>query len=322
MKNPSPTVILANLGTPKQPTSAGVKAFLNSFLSDRRVVSLSPWLWQPLLKGIILPLRSPRVAKLYQQIWLEDGSPLQVYSERLTGKIQSILGEQCQVKLAMSYSAPTIETVVEQVLDEGCEQLIVLPMYPQYSVSTTAAVFDACARAFKTRFALPELRFIRQFYDKEGYCELLAERIRSRGIEYDHQHQLIFSFHGIPVRYAESGDPYPDQCEDTARRVARILGLDESSWKMSYQSRFGREPWVEPYTDELITELAKQGVESIDILSPAFSVDCLETLEEISSELKEVFIQGGGQQFHYIPALNDGDDHAQLLSKIILAELG
>ncbi|MFM2483841.1 ferrochelatase [Celerinatantimonas yamalensis] len=321
MTKSSTTVILANLGTPSQPTAKGVRDFLNRFLSDQRVVSLSPWVWQPILKGIVLPLRSPRVAKLYQQIWLEGGSPLQVYSENLCHKISSLIGDKAAVRLAMSYSEPFIEDVIDTALKQGCERLIVLPMYPQYSVSTTAPVFDACTRAMKGRFALPSLQFVRQYYDWPGYCELLAQRIRQKGHSYDETHQLVFSFHGIPVRYANLGDPYPQQCEATAKRIAELLELPQSAWKLSFQSRFGKEPWLQPYTDEMLKELAQQGVKAIDIISPAFSVDCLETLEEISSELKDVFLDNGGEHFQYIEALNDGDDHAQILSEMILEQL-
>lgn len=315
------TIILANLGTPEQPTTQGVRKFLNRFLSDRRVVSLPPLLWQPLLKGIILPLRSPKVAKLYQKIWLEGGSPLQVYSERLVEKVAQRIGERATVKLAMSYSAPDLETVINESIEQGCDRLILLPLYPQYSVSTSAPVFDACARSLKQSFALPNIEFIRQYYDWPGYCECLAEKIRAKGHQYDAHHQLVFSFHGIPIRYANLGDPYPQQCTATAQRVAQLLELNDDSWKMSYQSRFGKEPWMQPYTDEMLTQLAQDKVAQVDVISPAFAVDCLETLEEIQRELKDVFINHGGQHFEYIEALNDSDAHAELLSEIILAKL-
>lgn len=319
--NEKVTAVLVNLGTPDKPEAASVRAFLNRFLSDKRVVSIPDILWQPLLKGIILPLRSPKVAKLYQKIWLEGGSPLQVYSEHLIAKVSQLVQDKAQVKLAMSYSQPLIDDVVQEAIDNGCEKLIVLPLYPQYSVSTSASVFDGCARVFKKNFSIPSFEFIRQYYDFPGYCQILAERIKTRGVTYSSEHPLVFSFHGIPVRYEEKGDPYPRQCEATAHNVAQLLELDSSSYKLSYQSRFGKEPWLQPYTDELLTSLAQEGVKSVDILSPAFAVDCLETLEEISRELKDVFIENGGEQFYYHPALNDGDDHAQLLAQLILEQL-
>ncbi|MFM2477014.1 ferrochelatase [Celerinatantimonas sp. MCCC 1A17872] len=321
MANKKVCVILVNLGTPEKPDASSVRTFLNRFLSDKRVVSIPDVFWQPLLKGIILPLRSPKVAKLYQKIWLEDGSPLQVYSERLAVKVAQLVGNKAQVKLAMSYSQPLLDDVLQQSIDEGCEKLIVLPLYPQYSVSTSASVFDGCARVFNNNFAIPSFEFIRQYYDFPGYCQTLAKRIESRGITYSREHPLVFSFHGIPLRYAQKGDPYPSQCEATAQSVAKILGLDSSAYKLSYQSRFGKEPWLQPYTDEMLTSLAKDGVKAVDILSPAFAVDCLETLEEISHELKDIFIENGGEQFYYHKALNDGDDHAELLAQLVLAQL-
>lgn len=321
MSGQSITAILVNLGTPEEPTAQAVKDFLRRFLSDRRVVSVNPLLWKPLLHGIILPLRSPKVAKLYQQIWTEKGSPLKAYCDELTEKVTDCVADRCRVRLAMSYSDPMLETVIQEELERGCEKLIILPLYPQYSVSTTAPVFDASARALAHQYALPQLNFIRQYYDHPGYCELLAETISRQGRSYGATHPLVFSYHGIPVRYAEAGDPYPQQCEQTSARVAQLLGLAEDAWVMSYQSRFGREPWLQPYTDETLTRLARSGATGVDIISPAFSVDCLETLEEISGQSKELFLAEGGQNFNYIPALNADDGHAQFLAQIILEHL-
>ncbi|MFM2479755.1 ferrochelatase [Celerinatantimonas sp. YJH-8] len=321
MDKSSVVAILVNLGTPEQPTSSAVRAFLNRFLSDPRVVPISPWLWQPLLKGVILPLRSPKVARLYQQIWMDGGSPLQVYSEKLAEKVSSCIQGRCRVRLAMNYSHPSLETVIHEEIEQGVETLIVLPLYPQYSVSTSASVFDACARALQSEYTLPNVQFIRQYYDWPGYCELLAEQIQKRHIQYSASYPLIFSYHGIPERYVQAGDPYARQCEQTTRRIVDLLALPDDAWKMSYQSRFGREPWVQPYTDELLTSLAADGVKAVDIISPAFSVDCLETLEEISCQLKLLFFRQGGVEFNYIPALNAQDQHAQILSEIILEHI-
>lgn len=311
-------VVLVNLGTPSEPTSKGVRIFLRRFLSDRRVVDLPRFLWLPILHCIILPLRSRKVARLYQGIWQEGGSPLLTLSQALTRKVAARLAGKYEVRLAMTYSQPELSNIVESLISHGCQRLILLPLYPQYSVSTTAPVFDAYCQAVAKLYRLPELRFISHYYNNPGYIQALIHSVREHWQCHGQNEVLVFSFHGIPERYARNGDPYPQQCLETAQKVASGLGLRESQWRISYQSRFGKEPWLTPYTDELLTDLAKEGVNSINVISPAFATDCLETLEEIQVELRECFIKAGGSDFSYIPALNDSDEHAKLLSEVIL----
>ncbi|WP_427983401.1 ferrochelatase [Agarivorans sp.] len=310
-------VVLVNLGTPEQATPSAVASFLGRFLSDKRVVNLPRILWLPLLYGLILPLRSRRVAKLYQQIWLKGGSPLKMFSEQIRIKLAKKLAGKYEVYLAMTYSEPDIPKVVQQVLAAGHQRVLLLPMYPQYSVSTTAPVFDSYTKSLKNTYNIPELRLVKEYYDEPAYIAALAHSIKQHWELTARGEVLLFSFHGIPERYARNGDPYPQQCEDTAAKVAALLGLKQSQWRLCYQSRFGKDPWVKPYTDQLLTQLAEQGVKSVDVISPAFSVDCLETIEEVSCELRDVFIEAGGEQYHYISALNDSPEQVDLYCQII-----
>ncbi|MGY5453340.1 ferrochelatase [Agarivorans sp. MS3-6] len=310
-------VVLVNLGTPDQATPKAVAKFLGRFLSDKRVVNLPRVLWLPLLYCLILPLRSRRVAKLYQQIWLKNGSPLKVISEQIRHKVANKLSGKYEVYLAMTYSSPDIKEVIDQLLAAGHQKVLLLPLYPQYSVSTTAPVFDAYHRALKNTYNLPELRTIKEYYAEPAYIDALANSIKQHWDLTARGEVLLFSFHGIPERYARNGDPYPQQCEDTAAKVAAVLGLKQNQWRLCYQSRFGKDPWIQPYTDQLLRQLAEQGVKAVDIISPAFSADCLETIEEVSCELRDEFINAGGEQYHYISALNDSADQIELMCQLI-----
>ncbi|WP_432467691.1 ferrochelatase [Agarivorans sp. Z349TD_8] len=310
-------VILVNLGTPEQPTARAVRKFLARFLADKRVVNLPKLLWLPLLYGVILPLRSRRVAKLYQQIWLKNGSPLQVISEQIQQKVAAKLNAEYEVYLAMSYSEPYIEQVVHDVVASGHQKVLLLPMYPQYSVSTTASVNDAYHRALANSYNLPELRTVKDYYAEPAYIQALANSILQHWEVSERAEVLLFSFHGIPERYARNGDPYPKQCEDTAAKVAAALGLKQHQWRLCYQSRFGKDPWIQPYTDQLLRQLAAQGVTSVDVISPAFAADCLETIEEVSCELRDEFLDAGGKQYQYIPALNDSPEHVAMFCELI-----
>jgi ferrochelatase len=311
-------VVLVNLGTPGSPKTDSVRRFLRRFLSDRRVVDLPRVLWLLLLNGIILPIRGAKVSRAYQRIWLEGGSPLKVLSERLTQRVCESLDGQFEVRLAMTYSDPDIQSVVTDLIHQGHRRIILLPLYPQYSVSTTAPVFDAYQRAVSKEYYLPELRFIPHYYQYAAYGEALANSVLEHWHANGRGDMLIFSFHGIPQRYATNGDPYPQHCEQTAAFVAKRLGLGTTEWRLSYQSRFGREPWLAPYTDELVVDFALQGVKAIDVISPAFATDCLETLDELRVELRDTFLEAGGAQLSYIPALNDRQEHAKLLTEVIL----
>ncbi|MGF1803352.1 ferrochelatase [Vibrio gigantis] len=308
-------VLLVNLGTPDSATPAGVRRFLSEFLHDKRVVNLTRWLWCPILHGVILPIRSPKVAKLYQSVWMDEGSPLLVYSQRQAEKLQKKL--EMPVALGMTYGNPSLKTGVEQLMDQGVEDIIVLPLYPQYSGTTTAAVSDGLTKAFKQMQVIPSYRFIRDYYAHPSYAKALAESVRSHWEQNGRADHLVCSFHGIPKRLADEGDIYPQHCEATTKLLAAELGLSEQDITMTYQSRFGREEWLKPYTDETLESLPSKGIKKIDIMAPAFSVDCLETLEEISDQCKETFIEAGGSDFSYIMCLNDRDSHIDMMAELV-----
>lgn len=308
-------VLLANLGTPDEPTPKAVKRFLSQFLHDQRVVDLTRWIWCPLLHGIILPLRSPRVAKLYQSVWMEEGSPLLVYSKRQQKKLQQRLG--VPVELGMTYGTPSLLSGVQALRDQGVEKIIVLPLYPQYSATTTAAVWDGLAKGMKTLRVIPEIDFITDYHDHPLYIRALADKVRTSWSERGQGDVLICSYHGIPKRYADNGDIYPQHCQQTTHLLAQELGLSDQQVMMTYQSQFGKEEWLQPYTDKTMQALPSQGVKKIDILCPAFAVDCLETLEEISEENKHLFLEAGGEAFNYIACLNDSDRHIEMMVDLI-----
>ncbi|MEC7306506.1 ferrochelatase [Vibrio crassostreae] len=308
-------VLLVNLGTPDSATPAGVRRFLSEFLHDKRVVNLTRWLWCPILHGVILPIRSPKVAKLYQSVWMDDGSPLLVYSQRQAEKLEKKL--EMPVALGMTYGNPSLKTGIEQLMEQGVEDVIVLPLYPQYSGTTTAAVSDGLTKAFKQMPVIPSYRFIRDYYSHPSYVKALAESVRSHWDQNGRADHLVCSFHGIPKRLADEGDIYPQHCEATTKLLAAELGLSEEDITMTYQSRFGREEWLKPYTDETLESLPNKGIKKIDIMAPAFSVDCLETLEEISDQCKETFIEAGGSDFSYIMCLNDRDSHIDMMAELV-----
>ncbi|MGF1852213.1 ferrochelatase [Vibrio satsumensis] len=308
-------VLLVNLGTPDSATPAGVRRFLSEFLHDKRVVNLTRWLWCPILHGVILPIRSPKVAKLYQSVWMDGGSPLLVYSQRQAEKLEKKL--EMPVALGMTYGNPSLKTGIEQLMEQGVEDVIVLPLYPQYSGTTTAAVSDGLTKAFKQMPVIPSYRFIRDYYSHPSYAKALAESVRSHWDQNGRADHLVCSFHGIPKRLADEGDIYPQHCEATTKLLAAELGLSEEDITMTYQSRFGREEWLKPYTDETLESLPNKGIKKIDIMAPAFSVDCLETLEEISDQCKETFIEAGGSDFSYIMCLNDRDSHIDMMAELV-----
>ncbi|MFS1468667.1 ferrochelatase [Vibrio lentus] len=308
-------VLLVNLGTPDTATPAGVRRFLSEFLHDKRVVNLTRWLWCPILHGVILPIRAPKVAKLYQSVWMDEGSPLLVYSQRQAEKLRTRL--QMPVALGMTYGNPSLKTGVEQLMEQGVEDIIVLPLYPQYSGTTTAAVSDGLTKAFKQMPVIPSYRFIRDYYSHPSYAKALAESVRSHWEQNGRADHLVCSFHGIPKRLADEGDIYPQHCEATTKLLAAELGLSTEDITMTYQSRFGREEWLKPYTDETLETLPSKGIKKIDIMAPAFSVDCLETLEEISDQCKETFIDAGGSDFSYIMCLNDRDSHIDMMAELV-----
>ncbi|MGM7746372.1 ferrochelatase [Yersinia enterocolitica] len=322
MKQSKLGVLMVNLGTPDAPTPQAVKRYLAEFLSDRRVVDTSPWLWWPLLRGVILPIRSPRVAKLYQSVWMDEGSPLLVYSRRQ----QKVLAErmpEIPVELGMSYGSPNLPDAIDKLLAQGVTKLVVLPLYPQYSCSTSAAVWDAVARILKDYRRLPSISFIRDYAEHPAYISALKQSVENSFAQHGKPDRLVLSFHGIPKRYAQLGDDYPQRCEETSRalRDALSLSLPAEQIMMTYQSRFGREPWLTPYTDETLKSLPSQGVKHIQLICPGFSADCLETLEEIKEQNREIFLHAGGEKFEYIPALNDDESHIDLLEQLVKQEI-
>ncbi|CNJ77030.1 ferrochelatase [Yersinia intermedia] len=309
-------VLMVNLGTPDAPTPQAVKRYLAEFLSDRRVVDTSPWLWWPLLRGVILPIRSPRVAKLYQSVWMEEGSPLLVYSRRQQKALAARMPE-IPVELGMSYGSPNLPDAIDKLLAQGVTKLVVLPLYPQYSCSTSAAVWDAVARILKGYRRLPSVSFIRDYAEHPAYILALQQSVERAFVQHGKPDRLILSFHGIPKRYARLGDDYPQRCEDTSRALRGKLALPAEHIMMTYQSRFGREPWLTPYTDETLKSLPAQGIKHIQLICPGFSADCLETLEEIKEQNREIFMHAGGEKFEYIPALNDDEGHIDLLEQLV-----
>lgn len=318
MRQTKTGILLANLGTPDAPTPEAVKRYLRQFLSDQRVVDTSPALWWPLLRGVILPLRAPRVAKLYQSIWMEDGSPLMVYSKAQQQALAQRLPNM-PVALGMSYGSPSLESAVDELLASGVEHMVVLPLYPQYSCSTVAAVWDELARILARKRSIPGISFIRDYADDSSYIDALAKSARDSFAQHGEPDLLLLSYHGIPQRYADEGDDYPQRCRDTTRELVSALGLPPEKVMMTFQSRFGREPWLTPYTDETLKMLAEKGTRHIQVMCPGFAADCLETLEEIAVQNREIFLEAGGKQYEYIPALNATPEHIEMMVKLTAA---
>lgn len=313
-------VLLVNLGTPDAPTTSAVRRYLREFLSDPRVVELPRVLWLPLLYGIILPFRSPRSARAYASIWGAEGSPLRVFSEHLTEDVSQHLrrlGCRVRVGLAMRYGSPSISSVLHQWREDGLRRLLVLPLYPQYSATTSASVLDAVTDELKTWRWTPELRWINDYYQEPGWVAAVAERVREYQASNGAADHLLFSFHGLPQSNLTKGDPYFCQCHASARRIAARLGLADGSWSLSFQSRVGKQTWLQPYTEPHLAELAQNGAKRVDVVCPGFAVDCLETLEEIAERAAEHFIASGGERLRYVPALNAEASHVQLLARLI-----
>jgi protoporphyrin/coproporphyrin ferrochelatase len=314
-------ILLVNLGTPDSPSYFAVQRYLRDFLGDRRVINTSRWLWRPILYGLVLPLRPMRTARNYRKIWMQDGSPLAVYSNRLANKLddrlRQIMGDGVRVALGMTYGNPSIASALHSLMEQDVRRLLVLPLYPQYCSSTTGSVFDRTAHALGEWRWLPETRFVNEYYSEAGYIEALAARIRehwSRAAERSH---LLLSYHGIPAAYVKEGDPYQAQAQATTRLVVSRLGLAADEWTHCYQSRFGSVAWLQPYTEDALKELASRGVTKLTVVSPSFAVDCLETLQEVAIEYRDKFRALGGQQLSLVPALNDDDRHVDALTSII-----
>ncbi|MGN0922292.1 MAG: ferrochelatase [Cellvibrio sp.] len=314
-------ILLANLGTPDAPTTPALRRYLNEFLSDPRVIELPKILWKIILHGIVLRTRPAKSAQAYQTVWTEEGSPLLVISRAQQAAVQQRFGEQVKVALGMRYGNPSIASGLQELREAGCRKIIVLPLYPQYAGATTGSTFDAVANELKTWRWVPELHFVNNYCDDERYIAALANTVREAIAEKGMPERLVFSYHGMPQRYFDNGDPYYCFCKKTTRLVQEAVGLDKEVCITTFQSRFGKEEWLKPYTDATLEELAKSGVKNLMILSPAFSADCLETIEELGVENRDIFLTNGGTNYHYIPALNTRDDHLDaiegLLKKLI-----
>lgn len=322
-QKPKTAVILVNLGSPTQPTSSAVRTFLRQFLSDPRVVDTNRWLWLPILYGIILPLRPRRSAKLYQKIWQPEGSPIATYTHSLANKLQQQLDPEKSsmiIKSAMRYGQPSIANVIESLSKQYIHDLVVLPLFPQYSATTTASVFDEFSRVMQTKSWLPNIRFISQYASHPDYIKALTNSVKKSWTKHQRSQHLVFSFHGIPKAYFDQGDPYYCYCHKTARLVAESLKLKAAEWTLCFQSKFGPKPWLQPYCDDVLTQLPKKGITDISVICPGFAMDCLETLEEIDITNRQLFIKNGGKQFQYIPALNDSTDHLNLIQSIVSGE--
>jgi len=319
------TIILANLGTPDEPTIPAVRRFLKQFLSDQRVIEIPKPIWQIILRLFILPFRPKRVAQAYAQVWGQDSPMRETLFEQVAAVKTHLTQLYPQFELnvvpAMTYGNPNIQDVLAQVSAQPQEHVILFPLFPQYSATSTAPLYDAVAKWVVKQRNLPGLTVIRDYYQHPLFIQSLAQSVRDYQAIHGQPEKLLMSFHGIPQPYADKGDPYADRCRITGKLVAEALGLNEDQYAISFQSRFGKQEWIKPYTDVLLEDWAKQGVKSIQVMSPAFSADCLETLEELAIENAETFKALGGESYRYIPALNSREDHLRLLNSLLQANL-
>lgn len=315
----STAILWCNLGSPSAATPSAVRRFLAEFLSDRRVVDLPRLLWLPILHGIVLRTRPAKSAKKYAHIWTDAGSPLHVWSEKQAKLLQGWLGyhgHAVQVRAAMRYGQPAIAHTIAQLHAQGFKRILVLPAYPQYSSTTTASVFDSIFAWGKHCRNLPELRFAKSYHSHPAYIQALAKTIQHHWLQHGRSRKLLISFHGTPERTREKGDPYANQCHTTAHLLAQALGLERQQYLLTFQSRFGHAKWLQPCTTATLQQLARKGIDSVDVICPGFVCDCLETLEEISQQAQQTFIAAGGKTFHYIPCLNDNPDWIAALGHI------
>jgi len=309
---PPPALLVVNLGTPEAPTPRAVRRYLAEFLHDHRVVQLTRWLWCPLLHFVILPLRGPKAAAKYASIWLPDGSPLAVHTRRLAAAMQARLPDW-RVLDAMRYGEPALAGRLRALRAEGIRSVVVLPLYPQYSTTTTESVRDVVRREAVGL----EVQFIEQYATDPQWVAAVVASVRQWRERHEPGEHLLFSYHGLPQRLARNGDPYPQQCEASTRAIVQALGLRDDEWTLTYQSRFGKERWLEPATDATLQALAVRGVKRVDVVCPGFAVDCLETLEEIAMQNAELFHEAGGGELRYVPCLNDDALHADALAALV-----
>jgi len=324
-------VLLVNLGTPDAPNAGAVRRYLAQFLSDPRVVEIPPALWKPLLYGVILLTRPRKSAAKYEKIWTKDGSPLLVHSQRQRALLRGYLGERmkavglpadfCPVELGMRYGNPSIAHALDTLREAGATRILVFPLYPQYAASTTGTAFDAVAEQMAVIRRVPGLRFVDSFHDDPGYIRALARVVNDYWMKHGRPEHVLLSFHGLPRRTLELGDPYHCQCHATARLLARELGLGDDQWTLAFQSRFGQAQWLQPYTGERLVKLAKDGVRRVDVVCPGFVADCLETLEEIGIEGRAIFEKAGGTELRALPCLNDHPAWIETLADIAMRNL-
>ncbi len=319
-------VLLVNLGTPEAPTPRAVRRFLAEFLHDWRVVELTRWIWCPLLHFVILPLRGARSARAYASIWTPEGSPLMVFTSRLVAAVAEALAARATgpdvVRMAMRYGEPSIASALRDVRTAGCDRVLVLPLYPQYSATTTASTFDAVARELSAWRDVPALHFVRDYALDPAWLLAITRSIQAHWASHGRGDRLLLSFHGIPEAFDRAGDPYRLRCEASARAIREQLGVDATFAPLTFQSRLGRARWLGPYTEATLRELARAGVRTVDVVCPGFAVDCLETLEEIALVNRDVFVGAGGGALRCVPCLNDAPAHIDALTDLIERELG
>lgn len=325
LSKPKVTVIVANLGTPDSPSVPDVRQFLKQFLSDQRVIEIPKLLWKIILHSFVLPFRPKRVAVAYQQVWSNDSPMREILFNQVQLIQKQLLSQNLEFDLnivpAMTYGNPGIQSVLNGLSENAQDHVILFPLFPQYSATSTAPLYDAVSKWVLTQRNLPGLSLIRDYYQHPKFIEAIAQSVLDYQATHGKPEKLLMSFHGIPQPYADKGDPYADRCRITAKKVAEKLGLNDDQWGISFQSRFGKQEWVKPYTDQTLQDWGEQGVKSVQVLSPAFSADCLETLEELALQNAELFLSHGGQSYAYIPALNNRADHIELLSDFVQAHL-
>lgn len=318
-------VLLINLGTPDAPTAQALRPYLKEFLSNPRVIEIPRLIWWPILHGFILPFRPKKSAEKYVQIWMPEGSPLKVHTERQTKLLQQALQTRLQtppiVEYAMNIGKPSVATVMAKMQEQGCERILIIPLFPQYAASSTAAAMDNVFAVLKQMRNLPSIRTVKQYHDHPGYIAALAQNVRDYWSTHDRPDKLIISFHGTPRASLDKGDPYHCACQKTGRLLAEALALNTNQYSICFQSRFGKAKWLTPYTAMTLMQLGKDQTQRVDVVCPGFVSDCLETLEEIAMEAKDTFIQAGGKEFHYIPCLNERSDWIQVLADITCAHL-
>lgn len=312
-------ILLTNLGTPNAPTPKAVRRYLKEFLSDRRVVELPALLWQPILNGFILPFRPKKTARNYKSIWWDEGSPLKVISQRQAEALQAHFlaeDEDIIVDYGMRYGEPSIESALTRLQAQGVEDLTILPLFPQFSAATTSSTLDCVYKVISKWKRIPSLRFHNHYAEHPAYIQALCDSINAHWQQHGKGELLLMSFHGLPQKTVDAGDPYQDLCYRTARCVAKRLGLEDDAYLVTFQSRFGPATWLQPYTDKTLENLPKQAIRNIDVICPGFSADCLETLEEMAIENRAIFLEAGGEQYRYIPALNESPAHIRFMAEM------